>query len=62
MTTSMIEYRTAGLSLKNIAGDVIWPKPAYDLSPSRKARYRLLGDWQKAILTIVDHKGLKEEV
>ena len=41
--TSMIEERTEGLSIKNMAGDVIWPRPGFDQTPSQKARYRLLG-------------------
>ena len=45
----MIEERTEGLSIKNMAGNVIWPRPC-----SKKARYRLLGNWHNAILAIVE--------
>ena len=38
--TSTIEERTEGLSIKNMAGDVIWPRPAFDESPSQKVRFR----------------------
>ena len=58
--TSTIEDSTKGLSIKNKVGDVIWPKPTFDLSPSREARNKLLGDWHKAIPAIVDQKGLNE--
>ena len=37
--TSMIQERTEGLSIKNMAGDVIWLRPGFDNSPSQKARY-----------------------
>ena len=51
--TSMIEERTEGLPIKNMAEDGFWPGPGFDKSPSQKARCRLLGDWHNAILAEV---------
>ena len=41
-----------------MAGETVWPKPTFEQSPTRKARYRLLGDWHKVITSIVSVKGL----
>ena len=60
--TSMIEERTVGLPIKNMVGDIIWPRPGFGKSPSQKARCRLLVDWHKAILATLEQKGLKELV
>ena len=60
--TSMIEERTEGLSIKNMAGDVAWPRPGCDTSPTQKACCRLLGNWRQASNFTVGQKGLAEQV
>ena len=60
--TSMMEERTEELSIKNMEGDTFWPKPTFEQSQIRKACYRLLGDWHKAITSIVSLKIFTAEV
>ena len=38
-------------------GHVIWLRPGFDERPSKRARYRLLGDWHRAMLPTVEQKN-----
>ena len=57
--TSMLEDRTESRELGRRGG---LAEAGFAQSPSRKARYRVLGDWHKAVTSTVDHRRFTAEV